>query len=341
MERKIKMNTIQGEFANLLTVVINACVSPFSKYVVDNYESISGMSQEELSEEFKNLLELPKTTNPVNMMGLAPNLNATINKEAAKRTRTVKKEVDESVWCTIDEYNAKVKEDCKICAYYSTRLKDERNEKVCGAPATDMSNSDHLEWRCAQHKGKASNIKKVFNTKSNIQGIDKSHVIPGFNIPGGMPPPMPIGLGPINGPIPTPPLPPMPSLIPKKELTPPRMPPSPVKIPSPPKQEEKPKEQVELARLSGLSDNHLIAKNASLKSFVFELDMSNPQAPVINCIGKFGTEVEGSAPANYKDAIIALSDEEQGTIVRFGIGYKFITTPVLNKLPGLPPLPKL
>jgi len=355
MERKIKMATMNAEFANALATSVNTWITPFAKYVVENYNDLSNVSVDDMIERFRSVLELPKPTGPVGVMGIAPSLNNASPKDSSKRTRAApKKEAEESIWCTVEEYTAKLKDDCKICAYYSTRLKDERNEKVCGAPVSDTSNSDPMEWRCSTHKGKASNLKKISNVKSSTQGIDKSHVVPGMNVPN-LPmgaPPLPIGLGSLTGNQPTPPLPPLPTMMPRPtNMTPPKIPGNVVipPTPSPPKNKPKTpvpeapivKENPNLARMPGLANQHLIATNDALKNILLEIGSNNGTA-VLYAIGKFSIDMNGLAPGNYLDMLTTLSTEEQAAVARFSIEYKQYVKPApmaIPSIPGLPPLP--
>ena len=379
MEKKIRMATMSQDFADKLATTINVWVSAFAKYFVENYEELKDVSQDDMVENLRKVLDLPKPTTASGVMGLAPNLsNATAStpKEGAKRTRTAKKPAEDlGLWITVEEYSAKTKDGEKLCAYYPNRGTDEKKKhKVCCAPVSDTANADYLEWRCDVHKGNSGNIKKVINVKGPLQGIDKTQVIPGMTVPGAGMPPLPVGLGAINGSMPTPPLPPMPGALPKPNLTPPRipgLPPMPValpmkapempKIPSPAKMPELPPpvakpptpkvevppvvvKQPSLARVAGMKDIHLIANDSELKNMLLEIDTSSGAA-VIFAIGKFNGETPNPAPGNYLDMIVPLTQEEQSTAAMFSMGYRAYVKPVaipsLPSIPGLPSIPPL
>ncbi len=378
MEKKIRMTTMSQDFADKLATTINVWIGAFSKYFVENYEELKDVSQEDMTERLRKVLDLPKPTTASGVMGLAPNLsNATAStpKEGTKRTRAAKKPVEDlGLWISVEEYTGKTKDGEKLCAYYSNRVADEKKkQKVCCAPVSDTTNADYLEWRCDAHKGSASNIKKVIGTKSSMQGIDKSQVIPGMTVPGVGMPPLPVGLGSImGGSAPMPPLPPMPSSLPKPNLTPPRipglppMPSLPVKPATPqkipglssmpelppaiskapsPKPEPKIMKRANLARVVGMNEKHLIAQDTELNGMLLEIDMTSGAA-VVFVIGKFnGGETPNPTPSNYLDMIVPLTQQEQETAATFSMGYrpyvKPVAIPALPTIPGLPSMPTL
>jgi hypothetical protein len=368
MEKKIRMTTMSQDFADKLATTINMWISSFSKYIVENYDELKDVNEEDMTERLRKVLDLPKPTSGTGgLMGIAPNLTtvSTPKDGAVKRTRATKKPTEDlSLWITIDEYSAKTKEGEKLCAYYSNRLTDEKKkQKVCCAPVSDTSNADHLEWRCDAHKGSTSNIKKVINVKGPLQGIDKTQAIPGVTIPAiGVPPPLPVGLGTImGGTAPIPPLPPMPNMLPKPSLTPPRIPnlpgmpplpslppkieapkiPSPVKVPSPVPEPPKVVKQPSLARVAGMSEKHLIAQDEELKGMLLELDTSSGSA-VIFTIGKFNGETPNPAPSNYLDLIVPLDQTEKSNASMYSIGYRQYVKPMsIPVIPGLPTIPTL
>lgn len=378
MEKKIRMTTMNQDFADRLATTINVWISPFAKYFVENYEELKDVSQDDMIERLRKVLDLPKPAGSTGgLMGMAPNLTAaTPTKEGAKRTRAPKKPVEDlGLWISVEDYSAKTKDGEKLCAYYSNRVADEKKkQKVCCAPVSDTSNADYLEWRCDAHKGSSSNIKKVIDKKGPLQGIDKTQIIPGTTVPMvGMPPPLPVGLGTImGGTAPIPPLPPMPGALPKPNLTPPRIPglppmpgipgltappplpalpslppkpeiaapkiPSPVKGPEAAPEPPKPTKQPSLARVSGMSDKHLIAQDVDLKGMLLELDTSSGAA-VIFSIGKFNGETPNPVPSNYLDMIVPLTQDDQNVVATYSMGYRPYVKPAA--VPGLPMIPTL
>jgi hypothetical protein len=349
MDKKIKMTTVEGYAAEIVTCFINKSLTPIAKYVVDNYTNISESTEDELIAEFRKLVDVkPPVVGATSIMGMAPDINKT--KETVKRTRATPKE-EKSMWSTVDEFLAKTKEGEKVCSYYSTRGGDNKN-KVCCNTAVNMTSEKYTEWRCTIHKDKKSTIDKVVNKDSGLN-IDKSGIVPNLNAPKvNLPPMVPPMMGPITGAPSV--IPPLPQGIPMMNIksSSPRAPmpvvnSSPVKIPkvpTPPKEPEPVEvtENLELVRVTGLDSKHLMAKNASLSGMVFEYDTASAN-PGIYLIGKLDIVYSDSAPADYMSKINPLSSDEQKVLSKFPHinGYKPVAPKIaLPILPGLPPLPQ-
>jgi hypothetical protein len=351
MDKKIKMTTVEGYAAEVVTCFINKALGPIAKYVVENYSNIGESTEDELISEFRKLVDVkPPTVGAPGIMGMAPDINK--SKEGVKRTRTTKEE--KSVWSTVEEFLAKTKDGEKLCSYYSTRASGDNKNKVCCNPVINPTCEKYNDWRCQTHKDKKSTIDKMINKDSGLN-IDKSSIVPSLNAPNvTLPPMLPPMMGPVSSAVP-PPLPPsIPGMMAPKPSTP-KVPVAPVisspvrvpKIATPPKEPEpvvETPEQLDLARVAGLDNKHLMAKNASLSGMVFEYDTTS-STPGIYLIGKLNITYADAAPADYMDKLTPLSADEQKILSKFPqlTGYKPVAPKIapLPTLPGLPPLPQL
>jgi hypothetical protein len=347
MEKKFKMTTISSEFASRLSATINTWIEPFATFINDNKDELTNLSFEEIKEKLQGVLDLPKTSGLNNISNMAPSL-PNLTKEPKKRSSTAKKE-EASLWLSLEEYKTKDEEGESLCAYYSKRLTDHRKEKVCCAPVSETENPDHKEWRCLDHKGKPSNINTALNPKGSSKGIDKSQLLPGTNLPTGIPFGMPPlnGIGPIGAGI-IPPLPP----LPQKMNTPVKLsPPTPPKqvpmIPNlPPSVKEevvKPptpvivKKQANINWVSNSNNTHLFSKDEELKHMLFELVKESGSVVII---GKFDYETSDTLPNNYINDLSPLNQDEQKMITEvFSLTYKEYKKANIPGLPNLPPLP--
>lgn len=350
MEKKLKMTTLNAEFASRVSATINTWIEPFAEYVFNNKEELNNLTKDEIKEKLNSVLDLPKTNVNNGLSNMAPSLS-NVSKEPKKRATAVKTE-EACVWSNIEEYKKKDEEGEFLCAYYSKKLTDHRKEKVCCAPAIDTTDPDHKTWRCSTHKGKTSNIATALNPKGSSQGIDKTQQLPGLNLPSNIPfgmPPLP-GMGPIGG---IPPMPLMPPMPPKLNTTPLKL-----KVSTPPKQpepvlpplpvsEEKVvapvpvvvKKQANINWVSNSNNTHLFSKDEELKYMLFEF-LKDTNTVVI--IGKLSYETSETLQSNYLNDVSPLSNAEKSMIADvFSLTYKEYVKPSIPVIPGLPPLPPL
>lgn len=339
------MSSINAEVTSVVLNVLNACVSPFAKYVKENYESIENISEEELRDEFRKLLDLTKSTTPTGgVSGLAPNLNGMASpKEASKRIRATKEKVDESKWYTVEEFKTKSDAGEKICAYCSNRVKPENKDKVCGGPAINGEETDCTKWRCESHKDKkTTEINKKMGKSQH--GIDNSKNVPGMTIPSGIPP----MISNLHGVNPIPPMPPLPSALMQsigKKSSPPKLPPMP-EVSKPLVVEEEPKkeipvvtppETIKLGSVPGLNSNQYICINDSIKNCLVSI---NQASGVYNTLGKLST-LSNPMPSDYMDTLIELSADEQSNAERLGAKYTPPVKPTVIQAINLPSLPSI
>jgi hypothetical protein len=349
------MSSYSDDFTSMVANFINSLVHPFAKYVIENRENLSDITEDELAHAFREIYNISKPTNtmvntmPMGMTSMAPIINNMgipgmsniAIKDTTKKTRTVKKDAPEQVWMTIDSFSKAIAEGAKICSFCSSRSKDHK-DMVCGARVDDAE-GDYTNWRCVSCKGKTGEIVKKL--KSSTTGISPGKVAPGLNIPSNTPKIMPNPM--LPPPLPTLPnlptitnLPTLPNL---SNLGLPKMPVLPVKPPTPVKVEEiapTPETEPELAldNHPGLNGNY-IAKNEDLRNFIFAVDQV---AGVVNVIGKFDNDIPTPAPSNYMELLVELTPEEQASLVKYKVlKYKFTPTKLGFKIPGLPTIPGL
>jgi hypothetical protein len=195
-------NSHRASLNELLQSISGSC----AKYVYENKEKITDMTEEEITTAFMEVMDAPRVPmTGIGMSGLAPSLSS-VQPVAPKvaKTRTVKstKEVPPQLWIEADEYKRRSDEGQKICAYLCERSAQEnKKNRVCGAKCedTDIGDStDPFEWRCVSCKGKSSNLKKKLDgnkkpsPKTAVPGVNVVNPIP--SLPS-KPQPMTNGIG--------------------------------------------------------------------------------------------------------------------------------------------------
>ena len=390
------MSSFDIRFGETLAAFLNDnFIHPVAKYVTENIEKLKDMSEEDVVTSFREVIDLPVTTvsavvapKPRNnvtslLPGLPgnglPGLGSMAPPAAVPKKKVAVKEKPVQRWLSISEVQPLYEQKAKVCYYYSSnRTKDEnKKEKVCGAVIDDPELTADPEvhtWRCTNCTGKASDVRKQFNT-GPVKGMDpiKNGVMLGINVP----PVLPGGTAPLPS-LPHPSaLPPTASSIPtlgamspnvsakspeKKPDSPPKVPsgalpqlPPNVSLPEPKPMSPAPK--LSLAKHTGLKANHLKASNPDVMEigvvFFFE---RTPQATIVKAIGKYPGLFDADAPEGYDQKIQPLSDSEQKVVRRYGIQYEYtapeppvelnnISLPAslgaLPSVPGLPGLPSL
>jgi hypothetical protein len=385
------MSSFDNRFGETLANFLNEnFIHPVAKYVTENIEKLKDMSEEDIVTSFREVLDLPQTTVSAvaapkprnNITSLLPDLpnnglpglgNMTAPPAALAKKKTATKEKPVQRWLSLTEVQPLFEQKAKICYYYaSSRIKDEnKKDKVCGAAIDEpelTTDPEAYTWRCANCTGKASDVRKQFNT-GPVKGIDptKSGVMLGVNIP----PVLPGGTAPLPSlPVHPSALPPSASSIPTLGVTSPEkkpdsplkvstgsLPPLPSNISMPEPKPMSPAPKLSLAKHPGLKATHLKASNPDVLEigvvFYFE---RNPQATVIKAIGKYPGLFDADATEGYDQKIQPLSDSEQKIVRRYGIQYEYtapepvvelnnISLPpglgALPSVPGLPGLPSL
>lgn len=345
-------STIRSDMSEGMSIVLSPMIQTFSKYIIDNYDSLNNTTEDELVHEFYKLLDLPsKITQPTVGMGMnnfGPNLSSIggipsgfgplpgIQGKASisRKSKSSKKDAPESLWLTVQDYMAQIASNAHICGYYCNR--GDNKEKVCAAAVSDYSSSDHRKWRCVtcmDKKAGSGDISKKI--KNPIEGINPGRAVPGVNIPPEFPlpqaPPSFSGFPNMNGM-------PNPMSFGMAKATPPSMsglPPLPMhmgglpsmKIPSPIKPltpvPEPANQSLNLTSVSGLQNGHYMASNSNLKDVLFKVFTDEEGSNSALAIGKVATMSDEGVPSDYMVSLKDLSSDEQRNLVSYGISYKY------------------
>jgi hypothetical protein len=385
------MSSFDNRFGETLANFLNEnFIQPVAKYVTENIEKLKDMSEEDIVTSFREVLDLPQMTVSAvaapkprnNVTSLLPGLpgnglpglgSMTAPPAAVPKKKTAVKEKPVQLWLSLAEVKPLFEQKAKVCYYYSSsRTKDEnKKDKVCGAAIDDpelTTDPETHSWRCTNCTGKASDVRKQFNT-GPVKGMDpiKNGAMLGVNIP----PVLPGGTAPLPSlPVHPSALPPSMSSIPTLGVASPEkkpdsplkvaigsLPPLPSNVSMPEPKPMSPAPKLSLAKHTGLKASHLKASNPDVLEIgvVFYFERTT-QATVIKAIGKCPGLFDADATEGYDQKIQPLTESEQKVVRRYGIQYEYtapepivelnnISLPAglggLPSMPGLPGLPSL
>ena len=342
------MSSCKEQITEFISNLLNdVYLNPIAKHINENADSLKEKSIDEIANELREILSFPA---PVvhavpkisqGISGLAPSIVNTLpglgpiaaaapTTMASAKRKTVKKEHPPQVWLSLEEYQSSIAGGAKICAYMSSRCKDEtKKNRVCGAVVEETTETDPNNWRCSQCVGKPTEITK--HTKKSVSGID-----PIKNLA------TPIPEVPLASSLPTQPVATI-GEIPTPSVS--ELPPLPVNIPVPAAKPMTPAPCLKLARHNGLKSNHLKASNEDLTNILFSVNREvNP--PAIKAIGK--VQMDDPISEDYENKVEELTTEEKKRVSRYGISYEFtprvslpMSPPKMPSLPSLPSIPGL
>ena len=344
------MSSCKEQITEFISNLLNdVYLNPIAKHIHENVDSLKEKSMEEIATELREVLNLPAVASiPViqaipktsqGISGLAPSIVSSLPglgpmavsaPASAVKRKTTKKEHPPQVWLTLEEYQSSIADGAKICAYMSSRCKDEtKKNRVCGAVVEETTETDPNNWRCSQCVGKPTEITK--HTKKSVSGID-----PIKNLA------TPIPEVPLASSLPTQPVATI-GEIPTPSVS--ELPPLPVNIPVPTAKPMTPAPCLKLARHNGLKSNHLKASNEDLTNILFSVNREvNP--PLIKAVGK--VQMDDPISEDYENKVEELTIEEKKRVSRYGISYEFtprvslpMSPPKMPSLPSLPSIPGL
>jgi hypothetical protein len=151
-----------------LNSLLQDIATSFAKYVSDNKEKITNMSEDDMITAIMDCIEAPRVPQSmIGMSGLAPSLNSvqpvTAKTAKARSTKTTK-DAPQQIWIEVDDYKKRSDEGQKLCAYMPERsVQENRRNRVCGAKCEDADTegvNDAVDWRCISCKNKGGIIKK-------------------------------------------------------------------------------------------------------------------------------------------------------------------------------------